>query len=243
MAVVTAAVSEAIQTSGLEDNLLDDFDYDHESLSEEAELLAGSRDARRLRQRSISLDDILRSGFVHESATGERIIISRGWPANSFARKQQRRHRQIEREARLNIRRLSTSVAARPNRGRMDEEQKRRLLMEFLRRNSNQQMLELQPFSNSELSRKGPYGSELFVGGEPSTRPMAGQASSGGAPSRHRSTNEPPPASGQHKQSGEGLVPTRRRADQRNLAIVQYELPAYPASAGPIPLPAGASGL
>lgn len=46
------------------------------------------------RRRSISLNDILDSSYVHESASGERIIISRGWPTTrrtkGAARKQPR---------------------------------------------------------------------------------------------------------------------------------------------------------
>lgn len=41
--------------------------------------------------RSISLDDILGSSYIHEAATGERIIISRGWPTSAARRSRGRR--------------------------------------------------------------------------------------------------------------------------------------------------------
>lgn len=72
---------------------------------------------RRERRRSVSLNDILGSSFVHESPlTGERIIISRGWPANARP------------GSRKGPRRASKQA------GRLEEEHKRRLLMEFLQR-------------------------------------------------------------------------------------------------------------
>lgn len=70
------------------------------------------------RRRSVSLNEILGSSFVHESpVTGERIIISRGWPANARPASRRKGRRR--------------SHAPRPT---MDESHKRRLLMEFLQR-------------------------------------------------------------------------------------------------------------
>lgn len=85
------------------------------------------------RRRSMSLDALLNASFVHEMpATGERIIVSRG-PAHL-------RRRSFRRKCRVHTRRRSatsatfgaTSAVA----GRLDEGQKRTLLLEFLRRSS-----------------------------------------------------------------------------------------------------------
>lgn len=70
------------------------------------------------RRRSVSLNDILGSSFVHESpVTGERIIISRGWPVNARPGSRRKGRRKIH--------------SSRPT---LDESHKRRLLMEFLQR-------------------------------------------------------------------------------------------------------------
>lgn len=110
-----AAVSQsnmAIQTSGPEDNeddhgsreeLEDDGDVSGLEASSDGELALlrsrrrqGRLQQRQRRQRSISLNDILESSFVHESANGERIIISRGWPslASPLPRSQQHSSKQ-----------------------------------------------------------------------------------------------------------------------------------------------------
>lgn len=109
----------------------------------------GHKAAKRRRQRSLSLDDILGASFVHESAaTGERIIISRGWPmrvTNGAKQQQQqqlttprgKRNRAVSPRAGARRRARIINVAA--GVGRMDEQQKRQLLLEFLRRSNGMQ--------------------------------------------------------------------------------------------------------
>ena len=87
------------------------------------------------RQRSLSLGQLLDESLVHElPATGERIVISRGWPANRKSARQPQRH--LERADRS---RSAVTVSRRVGRQgaatrTIDEQQKRRLLVEFLTR-------------------------------------------------------------------------------------------------------------
>lgn len=193
----------AIQTTAALDELDDDQeDYDEEydgnrqqqqqqfqELQQQQlqQLLVAAGD---LRRRSISLNDILGSSFVHESANGERIIISRGWPAPAYRRRSRRKSRSLSarRRVSLTVRRPSASNVAlhtidrssnndnngntnrrnnaqrlqiQPNltgatggasRQPLNEEQKRRLLVEYLRSAPNEEFDNQQQYiMSSEL--------------------------------------------------------------------------------------------
>lgn len=77
------------------------------------------------RRRSVSLNDIMAGSFVHEAASGEQIIVSRGWP---LPRADRARHRRA---------RSSTAGGGSRHpqvrlRSRLNETQKRKLLVQFL---------------------------------------------------------------------------------------------------------------
>lgn len=99
------------------------------------------------RPMSVSLNDIISSSFVHESANGEKIVISRGWPVGSRGLRPSRSGRvgnnhHHHRHHRDNLRRKSRTATGSVSKshklsvGKIDEEEKRRLLLEYLSRES-----------------------------------------------------------------------------------------------------------
>lgn len=162
MAIQTAAFDELDGGDNQQEDYDEDFDgnrrlqfnlhqQQHHQLQQ---LLAAAGD---LRRRSISLNDILGSSFVHESANGERIIISRGWPATAHRRRSRRKSRSLSarRRVSLTVRRPSasnvglhaisggkqnhlaagaaTAASGGSSSGKLNDEQKHRLLVEYLR--------------------------------------------------------------------------------------------------------------
>jgi len=183
------------------------------------------------RRRSISLDDILGNSYVHETENGDRIIISRGWPT---ARVRGRRRSHSERHRR----RRPSSDGRNRSRGRksrslsanrvdgnkedemLSEEQKRRLLMEFLHRSW----------------RLGEEGGQL--GGSSATTIVLGREMELETALRigRSQTHFEPPAPTRELDAGR-LAGRAARGPGR--LVVEYELPAH--SGGPIALAADAA--
>lgn len=249
----------------------DDYDDDYDNAGDndnddderrERHLLAAAAAAPR--RRSVSLNDILAGSFVHEAASGEQIIVSRGWPlpratatARAGARRRassaQRRSRQQEPQVRL--------------RSRLNETQKRKLLMQFLgkQRRSNQLLGSSGPASRQPKATSS--GSLLFVGSKPSEVESAmrldGAARDSSRQPRRasilklnirRSAKSPDPEpsqrkgpAGHHRQ--QSAAPSAKRTTTtgggvvsgRSLLAVQYDLPAACDGRQPIALGRGAS--
>lgn len=81
------------------------------------------------RRRSVSLNDILAGSFVHEAATGEQIIVSRGWPQPRAAGRRRRRSGSFSGGCGDGARHPQVRL-----RSRLNEAQKRKLLVQFLGR-------------------------------------------------------------------------------------------------------------
>lgn len=93
--------------------------------------------ALHLRRRSVSLGELLADSLVHDIAeTGERIVISRGWPAagETMSRSSGTRAASERKGGRSAAASGVTVLRARQPRRLINEEQKRRLLVEFLTR-------------------------------------------------------------------------------------------------------------
>lgn len=104
--------------------LEDQDEAGEEDVESDSHLLLQALD---LRRRSISLNDIIGSSFIHESASGERIIVSRGWPVAASGALRRRNNHQSRR------RRSRSQSRSSGNLRQLNEDQKRRLLVEFLR--------------------------------------------------------------------------------------------------------------
>lgn len=127
------------------------FSSDGELLIEQKNINKDASHRKLSKQKSISLNDILSNSFVHESVTGERIIISRGWPTINTTNDSSRRHYSSRRKNKHGSKprrhnydnnnnndvrpRVLNKVKTNKHRLSLNEEQKRHLLMEFLQRN------------------------------------------------------------------------------------------------------------
>lgn len=264
MAIQTAALDEldGDQQQQQQEDYDEDFtdgqhqqlgDLHHEHLHQ---LLAAAGD---LRRRSISLNDILGSSFVHESANGERIIISRGWPTTTHRRRSSRRKSRslsARRRVSLTVRRPSASnvglhtisgkqnnltVGTGTSSGRLNEEQKRRLLVDYLRTVPNAELDE-QHQQQYVLSSELDVESALKIHRNSISRPRRrsvtilktsashGNQAFNGKPTQLR-------ASKQVLRGADGSMVVREGLGRKaagKAAVVQYDLPVH--SSGPIAL-------
>jgi len=180
-----------------------------------------------LERRSISLDELLEQSLVHEIAeTGERFVISRGWPSGRRSRSRSelgtsgRKTNGLRRagKRRKSLAGVTVQHVGQPRR-LINEEQKRRLLVDFL----THQQLRLRarqqkwPQTDTERERqtlKRQVSPELYVG---------------------LGTEDNLRQRRQETKVAKQKAPAQRRQSIRQL-LVQYDLPAHsgqPIALGP----------
>lgn len=260
MAIQTAAFEELDGGDQQQEDYDEDFadgrhrqldDLQHEHLQQ---LLAAAGD---LRRRSISLNDILGSSFVHESASGERIIISRGWPTTAHRRRSSRRKSRslsARRRVSLTVRRPSASnvglhtISGKQNltvatggtsSRRLNEEQKRRLLVDYLRTVPNAELDEQQQ-QQFVLSSELDVDSALKIHRNSISRPRRQSVTILKTSARRHSNGKlaqlRPSKQVLRGADGNLAVEGLGRKAAGKAAVVQYDLPVH--SSGPIALSA-----